>query len=126
MFKIEGEVIHGLGNGKKVGMPTANLDINDLSEDIKYGVYACYVYINDERYLGVCNVGSRPTVDNSKTVEVNIIDFDRDIYGLTITIELMKLLRGIHKFNSLDEVKAQVDKDILRTKEILKWMRKNY
>ena len=120
MFKIKGEVIHGLGNGKKVGMPTANLDIKDLREDIEFGVYACYVHINDERYLGVCNVGSRPTVDNSKTVEVNIIDFDRDIYGLTITIELMKLLRGIHKFNSLDEVKAQVDKDILRTKEILK------
>lgn len=120
MFKIKGEVIHGLGNGKKAGMPTANLDIKDLREDIEFGVYACYVYINDERHLGVCNVGSRPTVDNSKTVEVNIIDFDRDIYGLTITIELLELLRGIHKFNSLDEVKAQVDKDILRTKEILK------
>ena len=49
--------------------------VKDLREDIEFGVYACYVYINNERYLGVCNIGSRPTIDNSKTVEVNIIDF---------------------------------------------------
>lgn len=124
MYKIKGEVIHGRGNGKKVGMPTANLDIKDVQ--IEYGVYACYVYIKDKKYLGVCNIGIRPTVDSQKTIEVNIIDFDEDIYGEIITIELISKLRDIVKFNSLQEVKKQVDKDIIKTRELLSWMKKNY
>ncbi len=117
MYKIKGEVIHGRGNGKKVGMPTANLDIKDVQ--IEYGVYACYVYVKDKKYLGVCNIGIRPTVDSQKTIEVNIIDFDEDIYGEIITIELISKLRDIVKFNSLQEVKKQVDKDIIKTRELL-------
>ena len=115
MHVIKGKVIHGLGNGKKIGLPTCNLDIKDINENIEYGVYACRV--NNE-YLGVCNVGNRPTVDNKKTVEVHIIDFDKDIYGETITIELLSKLRDIIKFNSLDEVKNQILKDIEKTKEL--------
>ncbi len=126
MYKIKGEVIHGRGNGKKVGMPTANLDIKDIQTEIEYGVYACYVYVKDKKYLGVCNVGKRPTVDSQKTIEVNIIDFDEDIYGEIITIELIQKLRDIEKFNSLQEVKKQVDKDIIKTRELLSWMKKNY
>ena len=64
MKKIEGVVIHGLGNGKKVDMPTANLDIENINKDIEYGVYATKVIIDDKSYLGVCNIGNRPTVDN--------------------------------------------------------------
>lgn len=120
MYKIEGKVIRGLGNGRKVNMPTANLDIKDLNEEIEYGVYACYVYVLNKRYMGVCNIGNRPTVDNALTIEVNIIDFNMDIYDYTITIELIEKIRSICKFNSLDEVKKQVDKDILYTRELLK------
>ena len=119
MLKVIGEVIHGRGNGKKAGMPTANLDIKDIQTKIEYGVYACYVYVKDKKYLGVCNVGMRPTIDSQKTVEVNIIDFDEDIYGEIISIELIQKLRDIEKFNSLQEVKKQVDKDIIKTRELL-------
>ena len=126
MLKVIGEVIHGRGNGKKVGMPTANLDIKDIQIKIEYGVYACYVYVKDKKYLGVCNVGMRPTIDSQKTIEVNIIDFNKDIYGEIILIELIKKLRDIEKFNSLQEVKKQVDKDIIKTRELLSWMKKNY
>ena len=118
MRKIEGIVIHGLGNGKKVGMPTANLNIKDIKEDIEYGVYASRIIIENKSYLGVCNVGNRPTVDNNKTIEVTIIDFNKDIYGKTITIYLLKKLRDIKKFNDLKEVKKQVDIDIKKTKEL--------
>ncbi len=119
MLKVTGEVIHGRGNGKKVGMPTANLDIKDIQIKIEYGVYACYVYVKNKKYLGVCNVGIRPTIDSQKTIEVNIIDFDEDIYGEIISIELIQKLRDIEKFNSLQEVKKQVDKDIVKTRELL-------
>ncbi|MDO4501403.1 MAG: riboflavin kinase [Erysipelotrichaceae bacterium] len=119
-MKIQGRVIHGLGNGKKVDMPTANLDISNLSIDIDYGVYACEVYVEEKKYLGVCNIGNRPTVDNSKTIEVLIIDFNKDIYGQEIIIDTKFKLRGIFKFNSLEDVKKQVDKDIKTTIERLK------
>ncbi len=129
MKKIEGVVIHGLGNGKKVNMPTANLDIKDIDKDIEYGVYATKVIIDDKSYLGVCNIGNRPTIDNKKTVEVLIIDFNKDIYGKNIEIKLLKKLRDIEKFDSLIELKKQVDKDIEKTKEIYGeklWKTRNY
>ena len=118
MHKITGQVIHGLGNGRKVNMPTANLDIKDLDKDIEYGVYAVKVIIDNQTFLGVCNIGSRPTVDNKKTIEVMIIDFNEDIYGKTIEIVLLKKIREIEKFNSLEDVKKQVDIDIKKTKEL--------
>ena len=129
MKKIEGVVIHGLGNGKKVDMPTANLDIENINKDIEYGVYATKVIIDDKSYLGVCNIGNRPTIDNKKTVEVLIIDFNKDIYGKNIEIKLLKKLRDIEKFDSLIELKKQVDKDIEKTKEIYGeklWKTRNY
>ena len=93
--------------------------LKDIQIKIEYGVYACYVYVKDKKYLGVCNVGMRPTIDSQKTIEVNIIDFNKDIYGEIILIELIKKLRDIEKFNSLQEVKKQVDKDIIKTRELL-------
>lgn len=119
-MKIIGRVIHGLGNGKKIGMPTANLDIKDIHEDITFGVYACKVLIDDTYYLGVCNIGNRPTIDSNKTVEVTILDFNEDIYDKDIEIDLIEKLRDIKKFDNLNDVKKQVDKDIIKTREIVK------
>ncbi len=118
MYKIVGKVIHGLGNGKKVGMPTANIDFKSIDEKIEYGVYAAIIYLDNKKYLGVCNVGSRPTVDNKKTIEVNILDFNQDIYNQEIEIDLIEKIRDIKKFNNLDEVKQQVDKDIKKVRKL--------
>ena len=120
MLKIKGKVIDGQKRGHLVGMPTANLSIDNLENEIKYGVYACYVYIDNEKYIGVCNIGNRPTVDNDVLVETHILDFNKQIYGKMMEIELMEYLRPISKFNSLEEVKIQVDKDILKTRQTLK------
>jgi len=111
-MRIKGIVIHGLGNGHKVGMPTANLDIENLTIDIDHGVYGVKVFIYDQQYLGVCSIGNRPTIDNKETIEVHILDFDQDIYGEIIEIEILFKIRDIVKFNNLQEVKNQVNKDI--------------
>lgn len=100
-------------------MPTANLALEDLNEELKYGVYACRVYIDEREYIGVCNVGNRPTVDDKTAIEVHILDFDEDIYGKQIGIEFCDYLRPITRFNTLEEVKKQVDTDILKTRELL-------
>ena len=120
-IKIKGEVIHGKGLGKFVGMPTANLDFDivNANMDIDMGVYASLVHLEKE-YIGVTNIGTRPSVDNDKTIsiETHILDFDRDIYGEIIEIELLEKIRDIKKFNNIEEVKKQVDKDILVAKKI--------
>ena len=110
MERIKGKVVHGNSKGRTVHMPTANISIDNI--DIEFGVYSCYVYLDNEKYLGVVNVGNRPTVDNKKLIEIHILDFNKDIYNKQIEIELKEYLRPIKKFDSLQEVKDQVDKDI--------------
>ena len=112
LARIHGVVIHGRGLGHTVGMPTANI-LFPSSLEIEEGVYASYVHLDGKRYIGVTNIGRRPTVDDSDqvTVETNIVAFDEMIYGKEIEIDVMCRLRPIRKMESLDKVKAQVDLD---------------
>lgn len=111
LYTLTGIVVRGKGLGHTVGMPTANLETSDPIPP--YGVYGSYVYLEGKRYLGVTNVGLRPSVDDetSVTIETNILDFDADIYGCTLRLELMALLRPTIQLDSLDEVRKQVDRD---------------
>lgn len=118
---IKGLVVRGKGLGRKFGMPTANIDYGQVSSLPEFGVYATIVIFEGKQYLGVTNVGLRPSVDSEErvTVEVHILDFDKMIYGKMLDIELVKFLRPIKKFNGLEEVKKQVDIDIESTRELL-------
>ena len=113
-YFFKNTVIHGKGNGKKFGMPTANILLPERKILPTYGVYGSKVTINGESFLGVTNIGLRPSVDNSSvpTVETNILNFDRDIYGETMSLELCLFVRETLKFkNGLAEVKKQIEKD---------------
>lgn len=116
---LAGKVVHGKELGRTVGMPTANLHIieGDLPEP---GVYATRIRIDGTWYLSVTNVGTRPSVDSdaSLTVETHILDFDRDIYDELVTLEVCKFLRPIQKFESLQAVQEQVQRDILRARKL--------
>ena len=109
---MSGTVIHGKGLGRTVGMPTANIAWEG-GLPLPEGVYASYATVEGKRYTGVTSIGRRPTVDSDEriTVETNIIGFGKDIYGEEITLSLMCFLRPIRKMGSLEEVKAEVDKD---------------
>ena len=117
---LKGEVVHGKALGRTVGMPTANLKVSvgTLPEN---GVYATRITIDGQKYLSVTNIGSRPSVDENEqvTVETYILDFDEDIYGKKVELELHQFLRPIQKFNSLEEVFAQVKKDVKEVKKCL-------
>ncbi|MCQ2609288.1 MAG: riboflavin kinase [Lachnospiraceae bacterium] len=119
--KIKGKVKVGKRKGHTVGMPTANISYDFSKNDMEYGVYASYVYVDDKRYKSVTNVGLRPSVDNSDipTIETHILDFNEDIYEKEIELELVSYIRGIQKFNGLEEVKKQVDKDIQEASSVL-------
>ena len=110
---ISGTVIHGRGRGRQMGIPTANIDTTECKVMPPIGVYASYATVDGVRYRGITNVGRRPTVDDDKdiTIETYILDFDRDIYGERIEVSLEIYLRGLHKFDSIDELVAQLRYD---------------
>lgn len=117
-YFFEGVVIEGNKLGRTIGYPTANLHISSEDKLIPgNGVYA--VTVKNEKsgvnsYKGMMNIGLRPTVDGKKKViEVNIFDFDQDIYGQTLQVHLQHYLRGEVKFNGLEELKEQLRKDKL-------------
>lgn len=114
-FFIKGDVVDGKKLGSKIGFPTANIDPQESYKLVpKDGVYAVKVDVDDKRYLGMLNIGVRPTVNNqldNRSIEVNIFDFDQDIYYKNITIHFYKRIRNEQFFASIDDLKAQLAKD---------------
>ncbi len=112
-FFFTGQVVHGNKIGRTIGYPTANLKShNEEKITLGDGIYAVYVTVVGKKYKGMLSIGFRPTVDDKKRVtEVNIFDFDEEIYDQTIKVEIKKHLRNEVKFNSLDELKQQLHTD---------------
>ena len=110
---LKGNIVHGKALGRTVAMPTANLDVTEGTIP-KEGVYATRISVRGDIYVGVTNVGRRPTVDQESnvTVETYIADFNKDIYGEKVVLEVHKFLRPIQKFESLQEVQKQVKMDV--------------
>ena len=111
-------VEHGKHLGSSIGIPTVNLTVPPHVLTPAHGVYATRVQIGDASYLGVTNVGVRPTVDQSThvTVETFILDFSGDLYGQTLRVDFYKRLRAEKRFASLDELKEQIQRDIDSTR----------
>ena len=116
-----GEAEHGKALGRTVGMPTANLGVADSKLKPPSGVYATSVQIDDEVFKSMTNIGKRPSVDDFDyvTIEAFILDFARDIYGKKIILGVRQFVRGVQKFNNLEEVQQQVQKDIQKVREVL-------
>lgn len=112
-YTLVGEVIHGKKRGRAIGFPTANIDVWDRQIIPANGVYAGWAYLNGERFMAMTNVGISPTFMNKDiTVESYLLDFDRDIYGQTLTITFEKYLRPEAKYDSLDDLIAQIHRDV--------------
>lgn len=110
-YFLKGVVVSGNRIGRTIGFPTANMKLyNPLKEVPGNGVYAVYVNVLGKRYMGITNIGTRPTVGNGneRTIETNILNFNEDIYGLDISIEFVFKIRDERKFNSLDDLKCEL------------------
>ena len=117
---LSGEVVSGRQLGRTIGVPTANILIPDEVVVPKLGVYATECLVDGIRYKAVTNIGSRPTVGGHQVrAESWILDFDGDLYGKHMTVLFHKFLRPERKFASLEELKAQIQKDAERTKQLL-------
>jgi len=112
-FFFEGIVIRGDQLGRKLGYPTANLQYTDRDKiHLGHGVYAAYAEVEGVTYKSMLSIGNRPTLENSdERVEVNIFDFDKEIYGENVRVTVKKYLRGQEKYASLDELIEQLGID---------------
>lgn len=114
-YSIEGHVVEGRHIGRQLGFPTANITpLDEKKLIVGAGVYVARVYSAHEQNgrLGMLNVGTNPTVGGSQnTIEVHILDFDKQLYGEKIKIEIIHRLRGEIKFNTLDQLRRQLEKD---------------
>jgi riboflavin kinase / FMN adenylyltransferase len=114
-FMLSGKVVGGEKLGRKIGFPTANIEASEVHKIIPgYGVYAVKIETGGKVYNGMLNIGTRPTFNQNadqRSIEVNIFDFDQDIYGQDITLHFIKRIRGEHKFSGPDALIAQLIKD---------------
>ncbi|MEJ6710756.1 MAG: bifunctional riboflavin kinase/FAD synthetase [Flavobacteriales bacterium] len=112
-FQLSGTVVVGENLGNKIGFPTANIQVLDVHKLIPAnGVYAVRVLVREKEYLGMLNIGNRPTVNGvSKTIEVHIINFNASIYGEEITVVFEGWIRNEQKFKNIEALQCQLLKD---------------
>ena len=112
-YTFSGEVVKGKQLGRTIGFPTANIQIKESYKLIpKNGVYIVKSNYDGNTIFGMMNIGNRPTVNGeNQTIEVNFFDFDTDIYNKIISIEILDFIREEQKFDSLDSLKSQLNKD---------------
>ena len=122
-FMLKGKVVHGFHNGRGLGFPTANVGEIDPNLLLPHnGAYAVLAHVGGKCLQGMTNIGRRPTLDNGTrlSIEVNLFDFEEDIYGEEIALEFISFLRLEFKMCGLDELKRQLTKDRDNAKAIQK------
>ncbi|MBO6258677.1 MAG: bifunctional riboflavin kinase/FAD synthetase [Succinivibrio sp.] len=120
-YAILGKVVHGNAIGRTMGFPTANVNLRRRKFPLK-GVFAVRVRIKDTEYAGVANVGSRPTVmehQKQSLLEVHLFDFAGDLYGKSLEVSFVRKLRDEKKFSGLEELKGQIQSDLLTARQVL-------
>ena len=120
-YRINGTVMDGFHNGRKLDYPTANLKLEYEYIIPKTGVYVGYGYVYGKKYQAIINVGTHPTIDPlaAPIIEVHLLDFDGNLYGKNIFAEFKKFIREEKKFDSTDDLKAQLNKDKQKAKKLL-------
>ncbi len=117
-FHLNGKVVKGFQRGRTIGFPTANLEIGENILIPKIGVYAVNCIYLGKKFRGMLNIGFNPTFELKKlNIEVNLFDFDKEIYGENLKVELLKFIRDEKKFSSIDELKNQLEQDKIEAKK---------
>jgi riboflavin kinase/FMN adenylyltransferase len=120
-FTMRGLVVHGDKRGRTLGFPTANLVPDAKLVVPDHGIYACRAEVDGERHVAAVNVGVRPTFTTGRglLVEAYLLDFDADIYGKPLRLEFLDRLRGERRFDSVDALVAQMDRDVAQTRQVV-------
>ncbi len=117
-MKLTGQIIHGAGRGKGLGFPTLNIEGG--FSGLEPGVYAVWAWLGERRYAGAMNYGPQPTFGDAQVrTEVFLLNFEGEVYGETATVEVVRKIRDTRKFDSPEELKAQIVQDIEDVKQVL-------
>ncbi|MFA5297150.1 MAG: bifunctional riboflavin kinase/FAD synthetase [Lutibacter sp.] len=121
-FMLTGEIVKGKHLGKKIGFPTANLHIKETYKLLpKTGSYIVKSELENETVYGMMNIGFRPTVKGkNQTIEIHFFDFNKDLYGKKVQVDVLEFLREEQKFDSVEDLKNQLQKDKERSLKIIK------
>ncbi len=121
-YSFSGTVVKGDQRGRLLGFPTANIDLDDRNKLLPaLGIYAVEFILDSKKYFGIMSIGKRPTFYNEGTIttEVYILDFDEEIYGKYVTVNVVARIRGEEKFSSADELIKQMKMDTEEGRKIL-------
>lgn len=119
-YSLRGPVVRGDQRGRAIGFPTANIAVTADRAMPAFGVYATWAHVRGRRYASATNIGMRPTFNGQRpSVETHMIDFEGDIYDDVIRIELVARLRPEQRFNGIDEIKAQIGRDVEQARALL-------
>ena len=118
-FFLRGPVLHGDERGRQIGFPTLNIGVSADRWLPPNGVYVTRAHVGEREFLACTNIGIRPTFegDERRLVETHLLDFEGDLYGQLVTVELLHRLRSEQKFNGIDELTAQIQQDLVATRE---------
>tara|TARA_B110000503_G_scaffold143731_1_gene247731 strand:- start:1108 stop:2034 length:927 start_codon:yes stop_codon:yes gene_type:complete len=122
-FFLQGVVVHGQKIGRELGYPTANIEIQNPYKLIPAnGIYAVKVNVGNKMYNGMLNIGTRPTIEHSDivSVEVHLFDFSEDIYGKELTVSFVQRIRSEKKFDNREALIAEMKKDKVRVEQVLR------
>jgi riboflavin kinase / FMN adenylyltransferase len=121
-YTMSGEVIHGAQRGRSIGFPTANIDYPKGKATPSNGIYACWAYLGQEKFMAATNIGFNPTFTPERKIpslEAYLLDFDRDIYGQELKLEFVARIRDELKFDSVEALIQKIHEDVERTRGIL-------
>jgi riboflavin kinase / FMN adenylyltransferase len=120
-FQMRGRIVHGDKRGRTLGFPTANLVPDPKLVVPDHGIYACRAEVDGETHVAAVNVGVRPTFTTGRglLVEAYLLDFARDIYGHELRLEFLQRLRGERRFDSVDALVEQMDRDVVETRRVV-------
>lgn len=122
-YTISGKIVEGFKVGRTIGFPTANIQVWETYKVIPaLGIYAVYVYVDGKKYEGMLYIGQRPTLQNGQhiSIEVNLFDFDGDLYNKDLTAEFLEFVRPDEKFSDIETLRKQIQKDKDRVLEVIK------
>ncbi len=113
-YKISGRVVHGRHIGRQLGFPTANISVEPAKLIPSDGVYAAEVMVENDHYMpAILNIGCNPTVEGKeRTLEVHIPDYDAELYGAEISLQLISFIRPEVRFDSVDQLRKQIESDL--------------
>lgn len=121
-YTLAGEVVHGAGRGRTINFPTANIDYPKQKATPCNGIYACWAYLGNEKFMAATNIGINPTFTPERQIpslEAYLLDFDRDIYGENLKLEFISRIRDELKFDSVEALIEKIHEDVKKTRDLL-------